>query len=63
MKGRLITTFHIILTISSPISTEILDLTLPVVITGGHDTGGNILDTVEVVDNNTNCNADPVLTR
>ena len=44
-------------------STEILDLTLPVVIAAGQDTGTNMLDIVELVDNNTNCKVDPFPTR
>ena len=48
---------------SSFISTEILDLTLPVVIAAGQDTGTSVLDIVELVDNNTNCKVDPFPTR
>ena len=44
-------------------STEILDLTLPVVIAAGQDTGTSLLDIVELVDNNTNCKVDPFPTR
>ena len=45
---------------SSSISTEVLDITLPVVITGGKVFGGSLLDDVDVVDNNTNCKADVI---
>ena len=38
----------------------ILDLTFPVVLAGGQDIGNNELNDVEVLDNNTNCKADPI---
>ena len=53
----------IILIQSSFISTKILDFTFPVVIAGGKDSGANIENIVEVVDNNTNCNADRTPTK
>ena len=54
---------YIMLIKSSFMSTEILDLTLPVVITAGYDIGSNKLDIVELVDNNTNCKVEPFPTR
>ena len=43
---------------SFPISTDILDLTFPVVIAGGENTGNDEVDITEVVDNYTNCKVD-----
>ena len=48
---------------SSFISTEILDLTFPVVLAGGQDIGTSMLNDVEVLDNNTNCKADAIPTK
>ena len=48
---------------SSFISTEIIDLTFPVVLAGGQDIGNNELNDVEVLDNNTNCKADAIPTK
>ena len=41
------------------ITHKLSDLHLPVVIVGGEDFRNNELDTVEVVDNNANCEVDP----
>ena len=57
------TIFHIVLIKSSFISTEILDLTFPVVLAGGQDIGISVLNDVEVLDNNTNCKADVIPTK
>ena len=44
---------------SSFISSGIIDITFPVVIAGGLDAGGNVIEIAEVLDNNTNCKVDP----
>ena len=62
-SGLEITIFYIMLIKSSFISTEILDLTFPVVLAGGQDIGISVLNDVEVLDNNTNCKADAIPTK
>ena len=65
MKCKLvnITIFLIMLIKSSFIATEIIDITFPVVLASGSDIGGNRLNDVEVLDNNTNCKADAIPTK
>ena len=48
---------------SSFISSEIIDITFPVVIAGGLDAGGNVIEIAEVLDNNTSCKVDPFSTK
>ena len=60
---RQIAIFHIMFIKSILFSTEILDVTFPVVIVAGQSTVGSILDSVELMDNNTNCKVDPFPTR
>ena len=62
MRNKLVESMiYLIMSIkSSFISTEILDITFPVVLAVGQDIGNNELNDVEVLDNNTNCKAEAI---